>query len=299
VDIEGVRTFVAVAEAGQFQVAAVDLHVTQQAVSKRVAALERSLGVPLFARTARGASLTLDGRAFLPHARGVLRAVDRAASSVRPGERALRVDIVHPRIAPAQLLRRFHRARPSVALDVVTLPGADAGRAVEALVRGEIDATFRAVLEALPPGVTAVRVLDDPLQVLAGPSHPLAGRSSLRPSELSGHRIWIPGIQPGTEWAAFYTSLATTFGLRIDALGPNFGTEALMEEIAGSPAVATLVGSGDHYVWPASYDLRRIPLTDPSPAYPHSLLFRTGNSHPSLAQLLTWTTAIDGLLSPG
>lgn len=288
-DLDGVRTFVAVAEAGQFQEAAIDLRVTQQAVSKRIAALERSLGATLFARTARGAQLTLDGRALLPHAHALLRAADRAAASVRPGERALRVDVVHPRIAPAQLLRRFHRAHPEVELDVVTLPGADVGAAASALLQGSIDVSFRAVSGVLPPEITAVRLLDDPLQLLAGPSHPLAGASSLRPSDLVGHRIWIPGIRPGTEWAAFYQELADRFGLAIDALGPNFGTEALMEEIAGSPSVATLVGSGDRYVWPAAYDLRRIPLTDPAPAYPHSLLHRTGNPHPSLAALLTWS----------
>jgi DNA-binding transcriptional LysR family regulator len=305
-DLEGVRTFVAVAEAGQFQEAAIDLHVTQQAVSKRIAALERSLGTALFARTARGASLTLDGQAFLPHARSVLRAADRAAASVRPGERALRVDVVHPRIAPAQLLRRFHQAHPEVELDVITLPGADIGAAVAALRRGEIDVSFRAVLGSRSDGLTAARrsdgmaaasrsegitavpLLEDPLQLLVGPSHPLAGSASVRTSELAGHRIWIPGIRPGTEWAAFYEDLSARFGLRIDALGPHFGTEALMEEIAGSPALATLVGSGDRYVWPAAYDLRRIPLTDPAPAYPHSLLHRTGNPHPSLPALLSY-----------
>jgi DNA-binding transcriptional LysR family regulator len=285
VDIEGVRTFVAVTDAGQFQVAAVDLRITQQAVSKRIAALERALGATLFARTARGAQLTLDGRAFLPHAREVLRAVDRAGASVRPGERALRVDVVHPRIAPAQMLRAFHRAHPGAALDVVTLPGANASAAVDALRRGEIDATFRAVYGPLPAEITALRVLDDPLQLLAGPSHPLAGAATLRPSELSGHRIWIPGIRPGTEWATFYRELAAAYDLRIDALGPDFGTEALMEEIAGSAGLATLVGSGDRYVWPAAYDLRRIPLAGPAPVYPHTLLFRTGNPHPTLTRL--------------
>lgn len=40
-DLEAVRTFAAIAEAGQFQKAAADLSVTQQAVSKRIAALER------------------------------------------------------------------------------------------------------------------------------------------------------------------------------------------------------------------------------------------------------------------
>ncbi len=48
------RTFVAVADTGQFSEAAASLSITQQAVSKRVAGLEKDLGVRLFARTARG-----------------------------------------------------------------------------------------------------------------------------------------------------------------------------------------------------------------------------------------------------
>jgi DNA-binding transcriptional LysR family regulator len=55
VDLDAVRTFVAVADAGQFSEAAVDLSITQQAVSKRIAALEKDLGVRLFTRTARAA----------------------------------------------------------------------------------------------------------------------------------------------------------------------------------------------------------------------------------------------------
>jgi hypothetical protein len=53
VNLDAVRTFVAVADAGQFQEAAADLSITQQAVSKRVAALERDLGARLFTRTPR------------------------------------------------------------------------------------------------------------------------------------------------------------------------------------------------------------------------------------------------------
>ena len=89
-DLDAVRTFVAVADTGRFAEAADDLSITQQAVSKRVAGLERELGVRLFTRTARGAQLTTDGQAFAPHARELLAAEQRAAASVRPGQRALR-----------------------------------------------------------------------------------------------------------------------------------------------------------------------------------------------------------------
>ncbi|MCX4673372.1 LysR family transcriptional regulator [Streptomyces sp. NBC_01381] len=285
-DIEAVRTFVTVAETGQFQEAAVELRITQQAVSKRVASLERALGVTLFVRTARGARLTLDGQAFLPHAREVLRAVERAAASVRPGERALRVDVLHRRIAPALALRGFYQSHPGTDLDVVTLSDANATTAIEAVLAGEIDATFRAVPAGdLPEGVSAERVLDDPLQLLVGPGHPLTAAKSLTPADLAGHRIWIPGIKQGTEWAAYYDELTETFDLRIDAVGPDFGTEALMDSIADSTALATLIGTRDRYVWPAAHDLRRIPVEGPTPVYPHSFLHRTANPHPILAAL--------------
>jgi DNA-binding transcriptional LysR family regulator len=163
VDLDAVRTFVAVADAGRFGDVAAGLSVTQQAVSKRVAALERELGVRLFARGARGARLTIDGQAFLPHARALLRAEERAAACVQPGRRALRVDVLGRRLAPAALLRGFHGARSDIELDVVTL--FDAGEAIAAVATGAIDASFRAVSlpgQQLPDGIEAMRVLDEP-----------------------------------------------------------------------------------------------------------------------------------------
>ena len=96
-NIEAVRAFVAVAEEGQFQLAADRLDVSQQAVSKRIAALEAELGTALFKRTPSGAALTQDGR-DLPAARGaILAAVSAAFASVQPGTRPLRVDVLEPR----------------------------------------------------------------------------------------------------------------------------------------------------------------------------------------------------------
>ena len=280
------RTFVAAADAGQFSEAAAELDITQQAVSKRVAALEKDLGVRLFTRTARGARLTIDGQAFLPRARDLLQAAERAAASVRPGRRALRVDVIGRRLAPAELLRGFHRAHPGTGLDVVTL--FDAAAAVDAIRSGAIDASFRSVparAGKLPGGITAARVLDEPLQLVTGPGHDLAAASAVSPAQLAGHRIWMPGIVTGTEWAGFYRELADEFGLTIDATGPNFGVEPLLETIAGSPDLATFVGEQTRLLWPAGYDLRRIPVRDPVPLYPHSLVWRRDNPHPGLVTL--------------
>ncbi|WP_433305627.1 LysR family transcriptional regulator [Actinoplanes sp. CA-030573] len=296
-DLDAVRTFVAVADAGQFQEAASALAITQQAVSKRIAALEKDLEVRLFARTARGARLTIDGQAFLPHARELLRVERRADASVRPGRRALRVDVHSRRTAPSVALQDFYRAHPGVDLDVVTLLDADVDAATEAVAAGTIDATFHAVTHRLPDGVVAARVIDERHQLLVGPRHPLAAAGSVTPAGLAGHPIWMPGMAAGTEWSDYYDQLAAAFGLTIDRVGPVFGPEALLAEIADSADLATLVGERSRYLWPDSYDLRRIPVRDPAPVYPMSLIRREANPHPTLAQLTDYLMARRG--SPG
>jgi DNA-binding transcriptional LysR family regulator len=289
VDLDAVRTFVAVADAGQFQEAAVDLSITQQAVSKRIAGLERNLGVRLFARTPRGAQLTVDGQAFLPHARELLQAEQRAAASVRSARRALRVDVIGRRLAPAVLMHDFHRAHPQAELEVAT--HFDAEAAIAAVRSGAIDASFRALTmpaQRLPDGIEAARVLDEPIQLLTGPGHDLAAARSVTPKDLAGYRIWMPGIVPGTEWSAFYGELATTFGLSIDAAGPYFGIEPLLDELARSAGLATFVGEQTHLTWPAEHDLRRVAVLNPTPVYPHSLIWRSDNPHPALATLRSY-----------
>ncbi|MBX8691227.1 LysR family transcriptional regulator [Mycobacterium sp. 20091114027_K0903767] len=285
-DVAAMRTFVAVAETGQFQAAADELGISQQAASKRIAALEKHLGVTLLVRTTRGARLSLDGQVFLPHAKKVLTTVEQAELAVRPGSRPLRIDVLNRRIAPAQTVYRFYRSHPEMNLDAVTLSNENAVQAAQEVLEGTIDASFRALAKGdVPIGISTERLLDTPLELMVGPGHSLADAPRVRPAELAGHRIWIPGIRSGTEWASFYQALSDAFGLSIDALGPNFGDEALMDALADSRSLATLVGRGDRYLWPQAHDLRRIPLHNPTPVYPHVLLYRTGDPHPVLAAL--------------
>ena len=61
-----------------------------------------------------------------------------------------------------------------------------------------------------------------------------------------------------------------------------------MDVIAGSPALATFVGEQTRLLWPADYGLRRIAVRDPTPVYPHSLIWRSDNPHPALATLRTY-----------
>ena len=285
-DLEAVRTFVAAADLGQFQGAADDLAVTQQAVSKRIAGLEKELGVRLFTRTARGAQLTVDGQAFLPHARTLLTAAERAVAAVRPGQRALRVDVPGRRFSPARLLRAFRELRPGTELDVVTL--ADANAAIAAIDAGTIDASIRAVSvpsRRLPAGIRHTRALDEPEQLLTGPRHPLAGEKQVTPAQLRGLRIWMPILPAGSEWADYFDAVAAAFGLRIEQTHPDFGTEPLHDVIADSADIATFVPEQMQILWPDGHDLRRVLIRDPALLYPNSLIWRHDNPHPTLAAL--------------
>src|SRR3569833_4047878 len=66
------RAFLVVAQTGSFSRAAEELHLTQPAVSKRVAQLEAELDIRLLARIGRQVSLTEAGRALLPRAHRIL-----------------------------------------------------------------------------------------------------------------------------------------------------------------------------------------------------------------------------------
>jgi DNA-binding transcriptional LysR family regulator len=177
-------------------------------------------------------------------------------------------------------------------LDVVTLD-ADVDAAIAAVEAGTVDATFHGVpvRQQLPEAIKAARVIDEPHQLLVGPRHALANARSVTPAQLAGHRIWMPGLDARGEVAAYYDELATTFGLTIDVVGPVFGNEALLAEIADSSDLGTLVGERSRYLWPDRYDLRRIPIRHPTPVYPMSLIWRDDNPHPALIKLRDYLDA--------
>ncbi|MBC8745287.1 MULTISPECIES: LysR family transcriptional regulator [Paraburkholderia] len=84
-DLTLLRAFVTVAREGNLTRAAVQLHLTQPAVSLQIKHLQETLGVTLFTRGSHGLALTRDGQALLPHAERALGAaadVQRAAQSL-------------------------------------------------------------------------------------------------------------------------------------------------------------------------------------------------------------------------
>jgi len=117
-DLGQVRAFVAVVDHGHFGHAAESLNLTQQALSKRVARLERELG-PLLERRRGGVEPTPAGARFLPAARRMLELADQAVADVRGTPPApLRIDVwgeLHP---PARLVRAIAREQPDLTVEL-------------------------------------------------------------------------------------------------------------------------------------------------------------------------------------
>ncbi|MDH6232652.1 DNA-binding transcriptional LysR family regulator [Mesorhizobium soli] len=121
-DLDVLRTFVAIAETGSFTTAANAVFRTPSAVSMQIKKLEDVLGRTVFSRDARSVTLTTDGEMLLGYARRML-AINREAVSkfivpditgvVRLGS----PDDYGERILP-YVLKRFAQSHPSIAVDV-------------------------------------------------------------------------------------------------------------------------------------------------------------------------------------
>ena len=180
------RAFSAVARHGSFSRAAEELFVSQPAVSKHVAALERELGVRLLERGRGGAALTDAGRRLVDY---VVRAEALLASGRRaladPGEGTL--SIAASGIPGTYLLPRpladFARDNPLVEID---LRLSTSGGALELVRAHEFELGIVGGLSP-PPELTSEALADDEV-ILVGPPH-LGGRR-LRPRELED-LTWI------------------------------------------------------------------------------------------------------------
>lgn len=96
-EIEELRTFVEVADAGGITAAAVRLGVAKSIVSRRLIRLEAELGVQLLARTTRGASLTEAGATFRDYAARVCAEIEVAHETILPaGELRGRLRVAAP-----------------------------------------------------------------------------------------------------------------------------------------------------------------------------------------------------------
>lgn len=291
-DLAAVRAFVAAVDERQFGHAATVLGISQQAVSKRIAKLESQLGEVLFDRTPTGSIATAAGLRLLPHARSLLAVADGAVAAVRNIPRPLRVAVLGERDGAMERMRFYLDHNRDSDTEIVISNAIETSR--DMVARGRADAAFARAHGGPHPlrtTVAAVPAYLDPVHLLVGRNHPLARRSKVTLAEIGELAVWIPGAGVPSEWADFYRELSDFCGVTIDttprskrnAPGPE-GITAMVERIADSATLSTM--SSDYFRNPWHPHIRRLPIVDPTPAYPHALLWSTGNTHPGLPHLI-------------
>ncbi|WP_070886741.1 LysR family transcriptional regulator [Pseudomonas sp. D2-3] len=195
-DLATLNAFIAIAELGSFSEAAIRLHLTQPAVSKRIASLEQQLRVRLFDRLGREVSLTEAGRALLPRAYQILNVLEdtRRALTNLNGEITGRLTLATShhiglhRLPP--LLRAFTRAHPQVALDIQFL---DSEVAYDEVFHGRAELAVITLAPDTRDPVRAVPVWDDPLDFVTAPEHPLAQGTGVTLADVALHPAVFPG----------------------------------------------------------------------------------------------------------
>lgn len=188
-----VQTFLAVIDEGGIQSAAERLACSQPAVSQQLRKLEEFVGVPLVVRNRSRAVPTRDGALFLPRARALVAAAERARALV--ADRRL---VVHASgnvgvyLAP-RLVAAFEHdlGRPS-AVDLAITTNR---HAVDALACGEADVALTEWSED-HPAVEWQGWRREKLVIIAAPDHPLAQVRCISRRALLDHPII--GGEPGT-----------------------------------------------------------------------------------------------------
>ena len=195
-DIANLHAFVVVADTASFSLAAEQLHLTQPAVSKRIATLELQWDVRLFNRLGRKVLLTEAGHTLLPRARRILAELEdcRRALGNLSGQVAGTLSIATShhiglhRLPP--VLRTFAARHPQVQLD---MHFTDSELACEAIARGEIELGIVTLPPEARPPLKSVPIWEDHLVVVVNPGHPLSQKHTVSPQELSVYPVILPG----------------------------------------------------------------------------------------------------------
>jgi DNA-binding transcriptional LysR family regulator len=196
-DLTKLATLRAVITHGSFSAAGRELALTQPAVSRQMALLERQVGTQLVWRTRQGVRPTEAGRVLAEHADAVLGRLALAEEELAEliGLRRGRVRmgsfftaLVYLSAEAGAVLARDHPEL--VIVDALV----DRREALEGLVAGELDIAlvFEHDFERqpAPPEVEVVALFDDPLRVLLPAGHELAGVASVRLGDLATE-TWI------------------------------------------------------------------------------------------------------------
>lgn len=198
-----VPVFVAVVERGGFSAAAKSLGVSKSAVSKRIAGLERRLGVKLLQRTTRKMGLTEAGERYFAHALEALKAVQAGEDAVTHEQREpqgrlkLQVPMSFGRLHVAPLIPDFLVRYPGISVDM------EMDDRVVDLVAGGFDLAIRS--GTLPQTDLVVRKLSTARSVVcASPAYLARNGRPQSPADLLNHNcIAFSYSSEATAWTFF------------------------------------------------------------------------------------------------
>jgi DNA-binding transcriptional LysR family regulator len=209
-DIRELEQFLAVLDRGSILGAAEESGVAQPALSRRMRAFEKSLGVPLLVRSTRGVTPTVYGKLLERHARLVLRDRQRAIDELQ----ALRDGVAgHARVglAPAlssllpRAIEKLSEARSGLTFTVVE---GTYDSLVHGLRSGEIDGAFSLLVPGEPhEGLLARTLVEEPVGIFCSATHRLKRKRRLDLRELSNER-WAMINRPRSIIELFRSSVA-------------------------------------------------------------------------------------------
>lgn len=182
-------TLMVVTQCGSMAKAAIQLAMSQPAVSKAISDMEQALGVPLFDRTARGVEPTIYGNVLLKWSNAVFddlrQGIGEIESLSDPTVGELRIGATEPMLCgfvPA-VLARLHRHFPRLSFDVRQANALAQQR--HDLQERRVDLIIGRVVRGDPDETLATEVLfEEPWSVVAGARNPLARRRRLALADL-------------------------------------------------------------------------------------------------------------------
>ncbi|MCW4151116.1 LysR family transcriptional regulator [Halomonas sp. 18H] len=223
-DTQSLQAFLAVADSGSFSRAAEQLHLTQPAVSKRIAVLEEQTEARLFDRIGRRVTLTEAGQLLLPRARRILVMVDdsRRALGNLSGDVAGKLTLATSHHLGLHrlpsLLERYTQRHQQVRLDLHFL---DSEQAYQGVLDGELEIAAATLSPTPDPHLSTVPVWIDRLCFVCARHHPLAGSPSLSLAELCHHDAVLPGSMTFTRRLVESRFAAAGLGLPV-AISTNY-----------------------------------------------------------------------------
>lgn len=189
------RVLLAVAEQGSFRKAGRSLHLTQPAITATIAELERTLGVSLFDRTARGVTPTAHGESFIRRAAAIFGELRLAAEDIaiisRGARGTLRVGAGGGGWGLGILSAALTRLLDPHPGAFIAIREADENVLIELVKARKIDLFFSR-LSPLPadPELEHRTLFEDSICVFARRTHPLAARRRVTWEELADER-WV------------------------------------------------------------------------------------------------------------